>query len=134
MAKTHSNSPILRVAPYDSDTNTVGTYGYVFVPSKYQYDLQDVSASDAGRTENALMHKRRITQKVKIELEWTALTTAEMAILLEQFDPEYISVEYLDPKVGGYTTKIFYVGDRTSPLYNASKGLWESLAFNIIER
>ena len=139
MAKTSANSPIRKVAPYYPNTNTVGTDGDVFVPSKYQYDLQDVSAPDAGRSEDALMHKQRISQKVKIELEWTGLTTQEVSILLAQFNPEYLSVEYIDPingvaRDGYYVRKIFYVGDRTSPMYNASLGLWEKLAFNIIER
>lgn len=107
---------------------------YVPVPTRYQYSLQDVSAPNAGRTEDALMHKQRITQKVKIELEWANQTTAAVSEILNAFNPEYIQVRYLDAKAGDFVTKTFYVGDRAAPLYNSKLGVWENVAFNIIER
>lgn len=107
---------------------------YIPIPNKYQYDLQDVSAPNSGRTEDALMHKQRVAQKVKIELEWWNLKTAEVSEILNAFNPEYLSITYLDAKAGGFQTKTFYVGDRTSPLYNSTLDLWENLSFNIIER
>ena len=39
-------------------------------PSKYDWKLSDVSDGDAGRTEDGLMHKMEVAQKVHIELEW----------------------------------------------------------------
>ena len=103
-------------------------------PSKYVYELSDVSASDAGRTEDALMHKMLIAQKVHLELEWSYITTNAVSAILQTFNQEYIQVEYLDARLGGYTTKTFYVGDRSAPSYNTYRGLWENLKFNIIER
>lgn len=103
-------------------------------PSGYQWSLQDVSASDAGRTEDALMHKKRIAQKVKLQLSWQNIPTEKASIILNAFDPEYIEVCYLDPKVGGYVTKTFYVGDRTTPMYNSTLNLWSNVSFNIIEQ
>lgn len=103
-------------------------------PSKYQYELQDVSASDAGRTEAVTMDKKRIGQCVKVELSWAYLTTAEASAILRAFNPEYITVRYLDLLSGTYRTSVFYVGDRTAPMYNAEMGLWENVSFNIIER
>lgn len=103
-------------------------------PSKYQYELQDVSASDAGRTEAVTMDKKRIGQCVKVELSWAYLTTAEASAILRAFNPEYITVRYLDLLSGAYRTSEFYVGDRTAPMYNAEMGLWENVSFNIIER
>ena len=38
------------------------------VPSKYDWKLSDVSSKDAGRTEDGLMHKERVTQKVHSSL------------------------------------------------------------------
>ena len=103
-------------------------------PSKYQYDLQDVSASDAGRTEAVTMDKKRIGQCVKIELSWGYISTADASRILTAFNPEYIHVRYLDLLSGNYRTSEFYVGDRSAPMYNAELGLWENLSFNIIER
>lgn len=103
-------------------------------PSSYQWDLQDVSASDAGRTEDVTMHKKRIGQVVAVSLGWNNVTTAEASAILQAFNPEYLDVKYLDPMAGEYVVKEFYVGNRTAPLYNARLGLWSNIAFKIIAR
>lgn len=104
------------------------------VPSSYQYILSDISASDAGRTEDTQMQKLRLGQYRKIELAWKALETSEVSQILQAFNKEYLVIEFLDAYFGEYRTSEFYVGDRTSPLYNAKMGLWDGLSFNIIER
>jgi len=105
-------------------------------PSSYEWSLQDISASTAGRTEDTVMHKERIGQAVKIQLSWNNITTAQASTILNAFNPEYIGVKYLDPKLGGYTASeiTFYVGDRSAPMYNSKMGLWSNVSFNIIER
>lgn len=113
---------------------SVGGNTNIPTPSKFEYKLSDVSAADAGRTEDGKMHKMRIAQKVHIELEWQYVTTAQASTILTAFNPEYISVKYLDPKANGEVTKTFYVGDRSAPAYNTRLGLWENISFNIIER
>ena len=106
----------------------------VLCPYKYQWALEDISASDAGRTEDVAMHKKRIGQVVKLELSWEFITTEQVSEILQAFDPEYVTVCYLDAKQGKFVTSEFYVGNRTAPMFNASSGLWENVAFNIIER
>ena len=103
-------------------------------PSVFKWDLQDVSAADAGRTEDTVMHKKRIGQCVKIELEWHNITTAVASQILNAFNPQYIWVSYLDPKANAFVQKEMYVGDRSAPMYNATMGLWSNVSFNIIER
>ena len=107
---------------------------YVPAPSKYQWGLQDISDSEAGRTEDELMHKNRVAQKVKLELEWEAISISEASTILQAFDPEYVSITYLDARAGAFLTKTFYVGDREVPLFNAVTGLWDSIGFNVIEQ
>lgn len=103
-------------------------------PSSYQWKMQDISASDAGRTEDTKMDKKRIGQIRKIELEWQNVSVTDAAAILQAFNPEYIEVCYLDAMTGTYRTSEFYVGDRSTPLYNAKLGVWNNVAFNIIER
>lgn len=103
-------------------------------PSKYVYKLQDVSQSNAGRTDDGTMHKLMVGQCVKLELGWNGVTTSELSSILTAFNHEYIDVNYLDGLTGGYKTKSFYVGDRSAPAYNTRKGVWENVEFNIIER
>lgn len=103
-------------------------------PSKFDWKLSDVSSADAGRTEDGLMHKMRITQKVHIELEWQNLNNdATVQTILTAFQPEYISVQYFDYKAMAYVTKTFYVGDRTVTSYNRDKTI-STISFNIIEQ
>lgn len=106
----------------------------VICPSSFQWNMEDVSAEGAGRTEDMVMHKQRIGQVVSVNLSWRGLTTAQVSSVLTAFNPEYIEVEYLDPMEGDYVTKEFYVGNRSAPLYNSKLNLWENVSFNIIAR
>jgi hypothetical protein len=103
-------------------------------PSSYKFLLQDVSASDAGRTEDTVMDKKKIGQCVKLECEWKYITVAECAAILQTVDSEYMNVTFLSLKSGNFETSEFYVGDREAPMYNAKLGLVESLSFDFIER
>ena len=108
-------------------------------PSAYVYKLSDISAADAGRTEDTTMDKMRIGQCVHLELRWDAVTDNDLYTILTAFNPEYISVTFRDgltsPSVNnGFRTSTFYVGDRSAPLYNTVTKRWTNLSFNIIER
>lgn len=112
---------------------SVGGVTNLPVPSKYDWKLSDVSAANAGRTEDAKMHKLRIAQKVHIELEWQNVSDAVAQTVLTAFQPEYISVNYYDYKAMAFQTKTFYVGDRTVSSYNRVKHI-STISFNIIEQ
>lgn len=103
-------------------------------PSGFKWSLSDISASDAGRTEDTVMDKKRVGQCVKLELEWQNITTSEASTILKLFNPEYIDICYLDAMQGKYVTSEFYVGDRSAPMYNTRLGVWSNVSFNVIER
>lgn len=107
---------------------------YLRCPSSYQWKLQDISASDAGRTEDNKMDKKRLGQCVKLELEWKYTTIQEASEILKAFNPEYINITYLDAMDGTWKASEFYVGDRSVPLYNSVMRRWENISFNVIER
>lgn len=121
-------NPIRTVAP-------VGGVGvYVKAPSAYQWDEEDISEPDAGRTEDGLMHKKMMRRAIKLSLTWNNLRLDDISSILKIFDHEYLSINYLDAKQGTYQTKTFYVGNRTTPMYNSRLNVWSSLTFNLIER
>lgn len=105
-------------------------------PSDLTWGLQDVSKSDAGRTNNALMHKNRIAQKRMISLSWKGLTPQECHRIVLAFNPEYIQVRYWDALDGDMVTRTFYVGDRTAQLatWTKDKKVYRDISFDIIER
>lgn len=104
------------------------------IPSSLKYILSDVSEADSGRTEDGKMWKMKKGQMRKLELTWEHPNSATISALLTGFDPEYFRVRYFDPKINGNRESVFYVGDRSAPLYNSLLDIWENVAFNIIER
>lgn len=108
----------------------------VKTPSKYHPVLQDISASDAGRTDDMVMHKNRVGQKWKISLAWNGTTPEETASILQAFDPEYFMVTFINPKTNSTETREFYSGDRSAPMKQWFVGgkLYEQISFDIIER
>lgn len=102
-------------------------------PSKYEWTVNDISDSEAGRCESGLMHKNRIARKRKLELEWQNVSIATANAVLTAFAPEYVSVKCLDPLANGYVTKTFYSGDQGATSYNVRINAW-TVAFNIIEQ
>jgi hypothetical protein len=103
-------------------------------PSAYKWKLEDLSASDAGRTESTVMDKKRIGQIVGVELSWNKVSISDASTILKMFNPEYVEVCYLDAMEGKFVTTVFYVGERSAPLYNAELGFWDNISFNLIER
>ena len=104
-------------------------------PSSYNWNLQDVSASDAGRTQDTVMHKNRVGQKRKISLNWAAVEWEQASKIFTAFNPEYITVRYPDFMSGKYETRQFYVGDRSAGawVWGEWKQIVEGISFDIIE-
>ena len=104
-------------------------------PYQYQYSRQRVSAGESGRTDDAVMHVNQVAQKVKLQLAWRTKNTAEAAMILNAFDPEYVDIRYFDVKENAYRTKKFYTGDRTAPvkLWWVGRHLIETITLDVIE-
>lgn len=104
-------------------------------PSVFKWGLQDISASESGRTDDTKMHKIRVGQKRKISLQWNIKDKATASKILKAFNPENISVKYPDAMSGTDETRTFYVGDRSAPMkyWWVGKQLYESISFDIIE-
>lgn len=137
MVAAQDYNPIKSVIAVNIDGSAIGgavLYTNLMIPSEYEYTLTDNSAPDAGRTEDQAMHKMRIGQTLRLDVKWSLPTLAECALLLTAFNAEYINVNYLDAKLGTWTTKRFYVGDRKTPLWNSTDGRWESLGFGLIQQ
>lgn len=106
---------------------------FPYIPSSYNYELEDISASDAGRTEDTIMHKKRLRQVRAIELGFQNIHTDKASAILTAFQPEYMMIEYFEPLTNSYQTRKFYVGNRHAPLYSEVLGIISSLSFKIIE-
>lgn len=114
-------------------------------PDAINWGLNDISAPDAGRVQdaNCTMHKRRVGQKRKLSLSWANPTLAQASAVLKAFAPEYVYVRFLDVQEGQMITRRFYTGDKTSPFRQidlsnpnnpAQRTVMSSLAFDLIEQ
>lgn len=105
-------------------------------PSDFTWGLQDVSAADSGRTDDAKMHKNRVAQKRKLSLSWNGPTPQEASTILKAANPEYIEVTYPDPMSGEDETRTFYTGDKTAPfkVWSVSNKRYSLLSFDFIEQ
>ena len=115
------------------EKGSTAAYTTVPSPSKYDWKLSDVSSPTSGRTEDGLMHKDRITQKVHLELEWAYIGDNDAQTILNAFNPEYLDVQYYDYMAKAVQAKNFYVGDRQVTTYNRVQKL-STISFNIIEQ
>ena len=110
----------------------------VKTPSSFTPKIQDISNPDSGRTLDGKMHKNMLTSKITIDLEWTMISPADAAAILNAFESkEYFNVTYWDPRnANSQVTRNFYLGDREIPVQQWVVGneRYESLAFTIIER
>lgn len=108
-------------------------------PSTFDWSLNDISDSDAGRTHdaNSTMYVNRIGQKRKITLGWQNKDPETTAQILKMFNPEYIRVTYWDAMDGCEETRTFYCSaERTAPVrsWYVGKKRYSLISFSIIER
>jgi len=105
-------------------------------PSVFEWGLQDISDSAAGRTSDGIMHKNLIGQKRKLKLGWNNPTPAEAKDILQKFNKEYIKITYPDALSGRDETRTFYAGDRSAPMraWTAGYKRYTQIVFDVIER
>lgn len=117
-------------------TNLSNNKTITIAPSSFKWSRMRVSAADSGRDQTGTMYVNQVTQKVKLECEFTGLTWQQGSQLLQACDSEYVSVQYPDMLTGTMQTKTFYTGDREGDVYLwwSNKKILSSLTFNFIER
>lgn len=100
------------------------------------FSVQDIDSAETGRNQMGLMMRERVATKVKWQLTFPPLNRAMCSALLNAIADVTFELEYPDPyKASGTTTKTFYVGDRTMPIYSIASGMpmWENISFSVVE-
>ena len=117
-------------------TKANGTVVNLPDPSEFQFDLQDIDGSTAGRNQSGLMFRDRVAVKIKVECVWNNIRNTDASTILNAITDQFFTVTCPDPRTGSTVSFTAYCGDRTLPAYNlrTNKWIWENLSVNFIER
>lgn len=83
-------------------------------PEEFKFSLKDEDSENSQRTSDGTMHRDRITVKRQLDLTFGLLTMSEISSILQATSAEFFDFYYPDMMDGVYTTRTFYVGDRSA--------------------
>lgn len=108
-----------------------------FVAKKgIKWQRSDLDGEGAGRTMDGVMHRSRITSKIRLDVTCMPLRSEDAATVLNAIYPEYVSVEYTDPMYG-HVTKTMYSNNNPATfmsIHSDGTEYWEGITFPLIER
>ena len=81
-----------------------------------KWSRNDVEASEAGRTQDGIMHRSRVGLKVRLDCKCRPILISEAKTVLTAINPVWLEVKYLDPR---YSTAD-YTGQTTVPYIDSS--------------
>lgn len=103
-------------------------------PASYSCALKELLSSDSGRTEDTTYNKMRLGKYIEIAISYRSMNSDDLAILLNNFSDEYVTVCYFDPRKNSYRIDEFYLGETSVPLYNGKMGFWDSFSLTLAQR
>lgn len=101
-----------------------------------KWSRNDIDAPNTGRDMSGLMHRGRVSTKIRLDVTCKLLEAAELRTVLQAIIPEYVSVTYDDP-LYGTTTKTMYSNNHPAVYQlhkNDGREYWSGVTFPLIER
>lgn len=100
------------------------------------FTKEKIWSKNTGRATDGTMLGDVIAIKTKAQITWGILSGEQVAMLDAALEPAFISVCFKDPRLNAYTTKVFYAGTPTYPVYSYASGLPEYVgcAVDLIEQ
>ena len=101
-------------------------------PMAYSVEYNDLDSSDTGRSEDGMLHRKRIREGVaKIKVSWKQLTFDKADLILNAVTPDSFEVKYY---FGTILTATMYAGNRSCELIRINNGQskW-NISFDLIE-
>lgn len=116
--------------------NGVDITGFI-AEGGFKWTRNDIDSSNAGRTLSGKMNRGRVTQKMKLEIKCRPLLQHEAELVLNAINPEYVTVNYVDPRQGPRTGVQFYSNNvPATMLFIDPNGIehWKDISFPLVER
>lgn len=105
--------------------------------SGFKWQRADVDGPNAGRTLDGSVIRDRVATKIRLDITCRPLYADEASIVLTAIMPEFVTVTYTDPQIGGTVTKTMYSNNNPAQfLLKKPDGreLWTGITFPLIEK
>ena len=102
-----------------------------------KWTRNDIDSANAGRNLAGTMNRGRVTSKIKLEITCLPLNQDQAQELLRLIDPEYVTVDYIDPKLGVRTGIQFYSNNVPATFCSVKTDgsmEWDDISFPLVER
>lgn len=96
----------------------------------------DVDSPNAGRTMDALMHRGKIAEKIRLDITCIPMRKEEARALFNLIRPEYVTVEFDDIQDGMVTKTMYSNNKKVNYLLRRKSGeeLVDGITFPLIEQ
>lgn len=101
-----------------------------------KWQRNDLDSEGAGRTLDGIMHRARVSSKIRWDVTCRPLKSDEVIILLNLILPEFVTVQCTDPMYG-LVTKTFYSNNNVAThmlLMEDGTEWWDGITFPLIEQ
>lgn len=131
----------------------------ILTPISFGVSIADLDSEETKRSGSGLLDRKIIRKRIRsIEVSWGLLSQEAAYQLINLFNSDtsfttnlygnssysvpkgFFALEYPDPYVNpstnpnGITKRVFYAGDRNTPMKNFTKRQWEQLSLSFVER
>lgn len=103
----------------------------------FQWQRSDVDGEGAGRMLDGTLERNRVATKVRLDVTCRLLKSAEVSLVLSAIMPEWVSVTYYDPQVGGVVSKTMYSNNNPATYqikHPDGTEWWGGITFPLIEK
>ena len=101
-----------------------------------KWQRNDLEDPKSGRTLDGLMHRGRVTTKIRLDITCRPLNKTEVSMILNLIYPEYVTVEYDDP-MDGHVTRTMYSNNNPATflmVHSDGTETWDDITFPLIEQ
>lgn len=101
-----------------------------------KWQRNDIDSPNTGRSMDGMMHRGRVTTKIRLDITCRILKASELQIVLNTIYPEYVTVAYDDP-MEGYVVKTMYSNNNPASYqikHRDGTEWWSGVTFPLVER
>lgn len=106
--------------------------------SGLKYGVNDLDSEEAGRTLDGIMHRSRVSTKIRWDVRTKKLTTSEIQKLMQLIRPEWVTLTCTDLCLGERTYQAYsnnYSVETVATGLNVDgEILWSEFSFPLIEQ